>query len=108
MPGPAASQFGGDVVALFVFLAERGNRLVAYFVNVLHQIAHAVSVHRETEFCLGRDLIPIGYRHVTHVVAEASKASSLPIGPRAGGPRPSVNALMYGRIGQVANHHFTI
>ena len=61
-----------QAVAAFVFIDQRVDIAVADAIHHLHQIADRPGVDREAELNLRRHFITVGYRHFSHVIAEAA------------------------------------
>src|ERR1700674_4272759 len=71
---PALAQFRRDRVALLVLRAEARDRFIGYFIDILDEIADAVTVNRKAELRLGGNLVSFGDRDLAHVVVKADKS----------------------------------
>ena len=69
------------------------------------ELADAITVGGEAEFHFGGDLVALGDRHLSHIVAEAAEFSTLPISPSARRAHPGADAVLNFWIGPMANDH---
>ena len=106
VPGAGLAQFRSDGIELLVFAGQGLGLGVGDGVHLGREVADAVAVGREAEFHLGRNLVALGDRHLTHVVAEAAEFRPLPIVPGARRAHPGADAVLHLRIGPMADDDF--
>ena len=106
VPGAGLAQFRSDGIELLVFAGQGLGLGVGDGVHLGREVADAVAVGREAEFHLGRNLVALGDRHLTHVVAEAAEFRPLPIVPGARRAHPGADAVLHLRIRPMADDDF--
>ena len=73
--------------------------------HALHQVPDAETVHRVAEADLGFHLVPLGDRHLAHVVPEPGHLQALRVLPGAGGPHPDGELLLHLAVLPVPHDH---
>ena len=97
------AQFGRDCVALLIFTCERLDLGVRDRIHLGHEIADAIAVGCESELHFRRNLVALGDRDLTHVVAETAEFRALPIVPGARRAHPRADAVLDLRVGPMAD-----
>ncbi len=99
---PAGREFVGDPVARQVVVDHGVHGGVVGAVDRVDEVVDAVGVDRHPEPQLRIDLVALGDRDVTHVVAEAGQPQAVQVGQPDGGACPVVDASHDGGIRDVA------
>ena len=103
VPSAGLAQFRRDRVALLIFTCEGLDLGVGDRIHLGHEIADAIAVGRESELHFRRDLVALGDRDLTHVVAETAEFRALPIVPGARRAHPGADAVLDLRVGPMAD-----
>ena len=73
MSGPALGELWHDGVAALILIDDSVNRRGRGGLHLRDEVVDPVGVHGNAQSKLCLDLVPIGHRHVAHVVAEADE-----------------------------------